>query len=77
MAIKEVWFNCSGIASVFTPKVGITQEWRMSSAVMITWIGDSMGINCSGQPPVIGRALWDHCVKNKVGSTVGNAKKAQ
>lgn len=44
VVMKEVWFSRPGIASVFTPRAGTAHEWRTSSAVMITRMGDSMGI---------------------------------
>lgn len=42
--MNEVWFNRPGIASVLTPRVGTAQEWSTSPAVMITRMGDSIGI---------------------------------
>lgn len=42
--MKEVWLSRPGIASVFTPRVGIAHEWRTSLAVIMMRIGDSMGI---------------------------------
>lgn len=42
--MNEVWLSRPGIASVFTPRLGTAQEWRTSSAVTITRIGDSIGI---------------------------------
>lgn len=41
--MKDVWFSRPGIASVFTPRLGMAQEWRTSSAVTITRMGDSIG----------------------------------
>lgn len=43
VVMKDVWFSRPGIASVFTPKLGMAQECRTSSAVTITRIGDSIG----------------------------------
>lgn len=42
--MNEVWFSRPGIASVLTPSVGTAQEWSTSPAVMITRMGDSIGI---------------------------------
>lgn len=42
--MNEVWFSRPGIASVFTPRVGIAHEWRTSLAVMMMRMGDSIGI---------------------------------
>lgn len=44
MVIKDVWFRRPGIASVFTPRVGIAQEWSTSSAVTMMRMRDSMGM---------------------------------
>lgn len=44
MVINEVWFSRPGIASVFTPRVGTAHEWRTSPAVIMTRMGDSIGM---------------------------------
>lgn len=41
--MNEVWLSRPGMASVFTPNVGIVHEWRTSSAVIIMRMGDSIG----------------------------------
>lgn len=42
--MNDVWFSRPGMASVFTPRVGIAQECKTSPAVTMMRIGDSIGI---------------------------------
>jgi hypothetical protein len=39
-----VWFSRPGVASVFTPSLGIAHECRTSAAVTIARIGEFIGI---------------------------------
>lgn len=42
--MNDVWLSRPGIASVFTPRVGMAHECNTSSAVTIMRMGDSIGI---------------------------------
>jgi len=44
VVMNDIWFRRPGIASVFTPRVGIAQERSTSLAVMMMWMGDYIGI---------------------------------
>lgn len=44
LAKKLIWFNRPGVASTFTPNLGIVHEWSTSAAVINIRIWEFMGI---------------------------------